>query len=113
MLILLLMLLHTIKGRHEGKYYSADTGEEGKKGKINFRPGIEPGHRDWETGTLGTRPLPRTKVYLPILSYVLPVVVGKSANLTLADPPNLVLVSFLSFLLRLCQQSNSYDTISR
>ena len=25
------------------KNYSADTGEEGKKGKINFRPGIEPG----------------------------------------------------------------------
>ena len=32
--------------------------------------------RDWESSTLGTRPLPRTKVYLPILSYVLPVVVG-------------------------------------
>ena len=25
------------------KNYSADTGEEGKKGKINLRPGIEPG----------------------------------------------------------------------
>ena len=55
-----------------------------KNGKINFHPGIEP-------GTQSPRPLPRTKVYLPILSYVLPVVVDESANLTLADPPNLVL----------------------
>ena len=31
-----------------------------------------------------------TKVYLPILPHVLPVVVGRSANLTLTDPPILV-----------------------
>ena len=30
--------------------------------------------------TLSTRPLPRTKVYLPILPYVLPVVVGGSGK---------------------------------
>jgi len=28
---------------YSSKNYSADTGEEAKKGKINFRPGIEPG----------------------------------------------------------------------
>ena len=72
------------------KNYSADTGEEGKNGKINFHPHIEPGPRDWESSTLSIRSLPRTKVYLHILSYVLPVVVDKSAKLTLAEPPNLV-----------------------
>ena len=46
-----------------------------------------PAPRDWESSTLGTRPLPRTKVFLPILSYVLPAVSGESANLT---PANLV-----------------------
>ena len=60
-----------------------------KNGKINFRAS-NPAPRDWESSTLGTRPLPRTKVCLPILPYVLPVVVGGSANLTLTDPPILV-----------------------
>ena len=50
-----------------------------------------PEPRDWESSTLGTRPLPRTKVYLPILSYVLPVVdstrFGWSVSVRLADPP--------------------------
>ena len=61
-----------------------------KNGKINFPPASNPAPRDWESSALGTRPLPRTKVYLPILPYVLPVVVGGSANLTLTDPPMLV-----------------------
>ena len=47
-----------------------------KNGKMNFCPGTNPAPRDWESSTLGTRPLPRTKVYLPILPYVLPVVIG-------------------------------------
>ena len=59
-----------------------------KNGKINFCPGIEPGTQ--RLGVQYTRPLPRTKVYLPILLYVLPVVVGGSPNLTLTDHPILV-----------------------
>ena len=42
--------------------YSDDTGEEGKKGKINFFPGIKPGPRDWESSTLSTRPLPSVRL---------------------------------------------------
>ena len=38
-----------------------------KNGKINFRPGIEPGTQRLGSSTLDTRPLPRTKVYLPII----------------------------------------------
>ena len=51
----------------------ADTGEERKKGKINFHLGIELPPRDWESSTLSTRPLPRTKVFSPFFAmyYVL------------------------------------------
>ena len=52
-----------------GKNYSADTGEEGKKGKINFRPGIEPGPRD-SKGSDSTR-------------------FGESASVRLADSPTI------------------------
>ena len=53
-----------------------------KNGKINFRPGIEPG-----TQRLGVQ---YTRHQANILPYILPVVVGRSANLTLTDPPILM-----------------------
>ena len=52
-----------------------------KNGKINFHPGIEPSTQRQHQA------ITQDKVYIPILSYVLPVVVGESANLTLTDPP--------------------------
>ena len=77
-----------------------------KNGKINSCPGIEPG-----TQRLGVQYTkhPRQKNYLPILSYVLPVVVGESANLTLADPPNLPRWEDLVYL----GVEQSYEPISQ
>ena len=41
------------------------------------------GLRDWTSSAKITKPTPQTKLCLPIPSYVLPVMVVKSANLAL------------------------------
>ena len=51
-----------------------------KNGKINFRPGIEPGTQRLGVQYTRHQAITQDKVYLPILPYVLPVVVGGSAT---------------------------------
>ena len=53
-------------------------------------PGIEPGPSDWESSAPSTKPLPGTKVCLPILPYMLAVFVDYSVNIPLTDHLNLV-----------------------
>ena len=45
--------------------------------------GIEPGPSDWESSAPRTKPLPRTDVCHPILSYMLPVFADSSVNIPL------------------------------
>ena len=64
-----------------------DSGEEERIKRQTSIPSIVPGPNDWESSA----PLPWTKVCLPILSYMLPVIVDHSINITLTDYLNLAL----------------------
>ena len=59
--------------------------------KINFRPGIKPGTQRLGVQYTRHQAITQDKSLSPhSFLCILPVAVGESANLTLADPPNLV-----------------------
>ena len=58
-----------------------------KNGKINFHPGIKPGTQRLGVQYTRHQAITQDKSLSPPFPYVLPVVVGGSANLTLTDPP--------------------------
>ena len=53
--------------RHLVMEFSGDTGEEERIKRQTSVPGIEPGPSDWESSAPSEKPLPGTKVCLPIL----------------------------------------------
>ena len=66
-----------------------------KNGKVNFRPGIKPGTQRLGVQHTRHQAITQDKSLSPHLPYVLPVVVGRSANLTLTDPPILVPAGYI------------------
>ena len=70
--------------------FSGDTGAEERIRRQTSIPGIEPEPSDWESSAPSDKPLPGTKVCLPILPYMLAVFVDYSVNIPLTDHLNLV-----------------------
>ena len=95
------------QGQHIKVRITLLTGEEGKKGKINFRLGIEPGTQRLGVQCTKYQAITQDKSISPFFPGAECTGLQSSHN----DCPDEVYLSFLSFLT--CQQSNSYHTISR